>query len=127
MALAAAKKAVQKPAPKADKAYVFAWEGTDRKGNRVKGETRSSSVTLVRAELRRQGVNPTKVNKKAGSLFGGGKKKITSSDIAVFSRQLATMMAAGVPEAQIDMVKPIVTTGGGDLAEARRVEVAIRP
>jgi len=99
MALAAAKKPASKPAPKPEKAYVFAWEGTDRRGGRVKGETRASNVTLVRAELRRQGVNPSKVKKKAQPLLGG-KKKIKSADIAIFSRQLATMMAAGVPLVQ---------------------------
>lgn len=103
MALAAAKKPgprpIAKPAPKPEKAYVFAWEGTDRRGGRVKGETRASNITLVRADLRRQGVNPTKVKKKAQPLFGG-RKKIKSADIAIFSRQLATMMAAGVPLVQ---------------------------
>ncbi len=94
MAVAAAQK------PKSEKAYVFAWEGMDRRGSRVKGETRASSITMVRAELRRQGVNATKVKKKARPLLGGGKKKIKTADIAVFSRQLATMMAAGVPLVQ---------------------------
>ena len=97
MALAAAKK--PKPKPTTEKAYVFVWEGTDRRGSRVKGESRASSITLVRADLRRQGVNPTRVKKKAQSLFGG-KKKIRNADIAVFSRQLATMMTAGVPLVQ---------------------------
>jgi type IV pilus assembly protein PilC len=90
--------ALQKP--KTEKAYVFAWEGVDRRGNRVKGDLRAASVALVRADLRRQGVNPTKVRKKAQPLFGGGKRKITSQDLTVFSRQLATMMSAGVPLVQ---------------------------
>jgi type IV pilus assembly protein PilC len=90
--------ALQKP--KAEKAYVFQWEGVDRRGNRVKGDLRAGSVALVRADLRRQGVNPTKVRKKAQPLFGGGKRKITSQDLTVFSRQLATMMTAGVPLVQ---------------------------
>jgi type IV pilus assembly protein PilC len=90
--------ALQKP--KVEKAYVFAWEGVDRRGNRVKGDLRAASVALVRADLRRQGVNPTKVRKKAQPLFGGGKRKITSQDLTVFSRQLATMMSAGVPLVQ---------------------------
>lgn len=79
---------------------VFQWEGTDTKGNRVKGESRGASPALVKAELRRQGVNPLKVKKKAVSLFGKRKKKITARDIAIFSRQLATMMASGVPLVQ---------------------------
>ncbi len=80
---------------------LFVWEGTDKRGAKVKGETRSSTIALVKAELRRQGINPTKVRKKAQSLFGGKrKKKITASDIAVLSRQMATMMASGVPLVQ---------------------------
>ena len=79
---------------------VFQWEGTDTKGNRVKGETRGTSPALVKAELRRQGVNPLKVKKKAVALFGKRKKKITAKDISIFSRQLATMMSSGVPLVQ---------------------------
>ena len=91
-------KAAQKPKP--EKASVFAWQGMDRGGKKVSGETRASNLTKVRAELRRQGVLPTKVRKKAQPLFSGGKKKIRPTDIAVFSRQLSTMMAAGVPLVQ---------------------------
>ena len=91
-----------KPGQKAkpDKAHVFAWEGTDRKGNRISGETRASNTATVRAELRRQGVNPLKVKKKASVLLTSRKKKITAGDIAVFSRQMATMLTAGVPVVQ---------------------------
>ncbi|MGB5833323.1 MAG: type II secretion system F family protein [Thiohalocapsa sp.] len=96
MAVIAAKKAK----PKAEQANVFVWEGVDRRGNRVKGDLRAASVALVRADLRRQGVNPLKVRKKAKPLFGARKRKITNNDIAVFSRQLATMMSAGVPLVQ---------------------------
>jgi len=89
-------------AQKAEKPLVFAWEGTDKRGNRVKGESRSSNLALVRADLRRQGINPIKVKRKSEGLFGMGsrKKKITAGDIAVFARQLATMMSAGVPLVQ---------------------------
>ena len=52
------------PKPKAEKAYVYTWKGTDRKGNRVSGETRAPNTAMVRAELRRQGVNPSKIRKK---------------------------------------------------------------
>ena len=102
MALAATQKpkTVAKPLPPIEKSHVFAWEGLDRKGNRVKGETRASNLTVVRADLRRQGVSPTKVRKRADALFTLGKKAIKSADISVFSRQLATMMAAGVPLVQ---------------------------
>jgi type IV pilus assembly protein PilC len=100
MAVAAAQRPKAQPKPKQEKALVYAWEGVDRRGNRVKGQTRASDVTVVRAELRRQGVNPLKVKKKAQPLLGTRKKKIKPGDIAVFSRQLATMMAAGVPLVQ---------------------------
>ncbi|MCP5408162.1 MAG: type II secretion system F family protein [Chromatiaceae bacterium] len=86
-------------APKAEKANVFAWEGSDRRGKRIKGETRAASMALVRADLRRQGINPIKVTKKS-TLFKSRKKKIRPGDIAVFSRQLATMMSSGVPLVQ---------------------------
>lgn len=91
--------AVTKKAPKPEKAYVFSWEGADKHGKRVKGESRAASIALIRADLRRQGINPLKVKKKATSLFAT-KKKITPGDIAVFARQLSTMMDAGVPLVQ---------------------------
>jgi len=81
------------------KVYTFLWEGLDKKGNRISGETRGPGPALVKAELRRQGINPTKVKKKAASLFTT-KKKITPKDIAIFSRQMSTMMGSGVPLVQ---------------------------
>jgi type IV pilus assembly protein PilC len=85
----------------ANKSEAFVWEGTNKQGKRVKGEASGSNVALIKADLRRQGITPLKVKKKPKSLFGGAKKKkITTKDIAVFSRQLATMMAAGVPLVQ---------------------------
>ncbi len=83
-------------AEKALKTSVFAWEGTDRKGGKVKGEIAGQSPALVKAQLRKQGINPLKVRKKAVSLFSAG-KKIKPMDIALFTRQMATMMKAGVP------------------------------
>ena len=88
------------PKRKPEKALVFAWEGTDRKGNRIKGESRAANIALARADLRRQGITPLKVKKKSSSIFTNRKQKITSKDIAIFSRQLATMMSAGVPMVQ---------------------------
>ena len=80
---------------------MFVWEGTDKSGKRVKGEMSGQSDALVKANLRRQGVNPLKVKKKPKSLFSKvGKSKITPKDITVFSRQLATMMSSGVPLVQ---------------------------
>lgn len=91
-------------AEKAIKHSLFLWEGSDRRGTRIKGESRSASPAMVKADLRRQGINPIKVRKKPRPLFGG-KKKITPKDIAIFSRQLATMIGAGVPLVQgLDIV-----------------------
>jgi type IV pilus assembly protein PilC len=83
-------------AVKAIKTSTFAWEGTDKKGSRVKGEASGQTPALVKAQLRRQGINPLKVRKKSASLFSAG-KKIKPMDIALFARQMATMMKAGVP------------------------------
>lgn len=77
---------------------VFVWEGTDRQGRKSKGEISGASQQAARAELRRQGINATKVKKKAqGFSIGGGIKPV---DIALFTRQMATMMRAGVPLVQ---------------------------
>ena len=78
----------------------FTWEGTNKDGKTIKGETTAASIDLVKADLRRQGIVPKKVKKKAAPLFGSKQKKITTGDIAIFSRQLATMMRAGVPLVQ---------------------------
>jgi len=78
---------------------VFAWEGTDKKGKKVKGETQASSVAFVNATLRRQGINPLKVQKRKKSLLNK-KKKITPKDVSIFTRQLATMLVAGIPIVQ---------------------------
>ncbi len=88
-------------AQKAAKVPTFVWEGTDKRGEKVKGETQASNVTMMKAELRRQGIQPRAVRKKSAlASLGRGRKKITAGDIAVFSRQLATMMNAGVPLVQ---------------------------
>ncbi len=82
---------------------TFVWEGVDRKGLKKKGEIVANNLVLAKADLRRQGVNPTKVKRKARDLFGSGSpkgKKIQPRDIAIFSRQLATMMSSGVPLVQ---------------------------
>lgn len=85
----------------AAKSVMFVWEGTDKQGKRVKGEMSGQSDALIKAMLRRQGINPQKVRKKPKPLFGGGgKRKITPKDITIFSRQLATMMSSGVPLVQ---------------------------
>ncbi|WCX48128.1 type II secretion system F family protein [Pseudomonas aeruginosa] len=83
-------------ADKALKTSVFIWEGTDKKGSKVKGELTGQNPMLVKAQLRKQGINPLKVRKKGITLFGA-EKKIKPMDIALFTRQMATMMGAGVP------------------------------
>ena len=80
------------------KEHTFLWEGTDRKGARVKGESVGPSESMIKMQLRRQGVNPIRVSKKL-QLFKT-KKRIASGDIAIFARQMATMMSAGVPLVQ---------------------------
>ncbi len=79
----------------------FSWEGKNKDGKMIKGEISASSLDMAKAELRKQGIVPKKLKKKSAGLFGGGKgKPITSADISVFSRQMATMMKAGVPLVQ---------------------------
>ncbi|WP_290782484.1 type II secretion system F family protein [Arenimonas sp.] len=78
----------------------FTWEGTDKRGVKMKGETTSKNANLLRAELRKQGINPTVVRAKSKPLFGSSGKAITPQDIAVFARQIATMLQAGVPMVQ---------------------------
>ena len=100
--MATATQAQTKTAKKSSipKQQTFSWEGVDKKGNKVKGELPGQNVTLIKAELRKQGIVANKVKKKATSLLGPKKKKITPMDVAVFTRQLATMMKAGVPLVQ---------------------------
>jgi len=102
--MATAAQAQAKPAKNtkkvASKVQTFTWEGMDRKGNKVKGEIPGQNITLVKAELRKQGIVANKVKKKATSMLGPRKKKISPLDIALFTRQLATMMKAGVPLVQ---------------------------
>ncbi|HEY7642920.1 MAG TPA: type II secretion system F family protein [Steroidobacteraceae bacterium] len=76
----------------------FIWEGTDKKGKRIKGKMLGVSEAAVKADLRRQGVLAKRVRKEV-QLFKSG-KKITSEDIALFARQLATMLQSGIPMVQ---------------------------
>jgi type IV pilus assembly protein PilC len=75
----------------------FIWEGKDRRGQKVTGRRMAVNEQALRTELRRQGISATKLRKQGGTARGG---KVTPSDIAVFSRQLATMLAAGIPLVQ---------------------------
>src|SRR5689334_5396591 len=76
----------------------FAWEGRDKRGARVKGKSLAPDEAVLRAELRRQGIAPSRIRKQSSSFKSGGRVK--PQDIAVFSRQLATMLAAGIPLVQ---------------------------
>lgn len=79
------------------KSNIYTWQGIDRKGNKTQGEISSASAAMAKAMLRKQGVTPKRVAKKGKPLLQGGGKAIKPMDIAIFTRQLATMMKAGVP------------------------------
>lgn len=118
-------------------AEVFVYKGVDRRGNKVEGELKSSSSALAKAQLTKQGIRANSVRKKPKPLFGSGKKKIKPMDIALFTRQMATMMKAGVPlvqsfdivadgsdnaslSAMIKEVKEDVAAGGGFATALRK-------
>lgn len=79
---------------------TFTWIGIDKRGTRIKGEQISKNASLVKADLRKNGINPQSVKPKGKPLFGKTGSSIKGRDIAIFSRQLATMMGAGVPMVQ---------------------------
>jgi type IV pilus assembly protein PilC len=87
---------------------IFVWEGTDKRGIKMKGEQPAKNANLVRAELRRQGITPQVVKVKGKPFLGGAGKRVTPKDIAFFSRQIATMMKSGVP-----IVTSLEIMGGG--------------
>ncbi|KAB7763730.1 type II secretion system F family protein [Xanthomonas sp. LMG 12461] len=97
--MSATRSAVKKePVARAASQQVpFVWEGTDKRGIKMKGEQTAKSANLLRAELRRQGITPSLVKPKPKPLFGANGRKIGAKDIAFFSRQMATMMKSGVP------------------------------
>jgi type IV pilus assembly protein PilC len=102
------------------KQMPFTWEGTDGRGNRVKGKTIAASEAAVRSELRRQGVVPVRIKKQSALFQKRG--KITAEDIAIFSRQLATMMSAGIP-----LVQAFEIVGSGhDNPAMQRLIMAIK-
>ncbi len=79
---------------------TFSWEGMDKSGSRIKDNISARTESLARAELRRQGFKVIRIKKKSNALLSFGNKKITTKEIAIFSRQLATMLSAGVPLVQ---------------------------
>jgi len=92
--MAKAKTKESKPLP------TFIWTGVDAKGNKKTGEIVGPNSATVKAQLRQQKINVTKVKPKPKPLFSAKKKPITPADIAIFSRQMATMMSSGVPLVQ---------------------------
>ena len=90
------------------KQATYVWHGKDSKGRVTKGELPGNSIALVKGQLRKQGINPTKVKKKGKDLFAPSKPKIKPMDVAIFTRQLATMMKAGIP-----LVQSFEIVGGG--------------
>ena len=79
---------------------MYDWIALDKRGKRMKGEMPAKNASLVKAELRRQGMNPQTVREKSKPLFGASGSKVKPRDVAIFSRQIATMMASGVPMVQ---------------------------
>lgn len=96
----------KKNTPKVKPLDVFIWHGVNRKGKKINGELSASNIIELKAQLRKQGITPSRVKKKAKPLFGlSGDKAITPADIALISRQIATMLGAGVPLVQtIEMI-----------------------
>src|SRR5260221_11439398 len=92
------------------KQFNYSWTGKDKAGKVVRGEVRAGGESIVAANLRRQGIQVTKVKKV--STRGG--KKITQKDLTIFTRQLAVMMKAGVP-----LVEALDSVGGGHANQAR--------
>lgn len=86
----------------------FVWEGTDKRGVKMKGEQLAKNANMLKADLRRQGITPKVVKAKAKPLFGQAGKPVSAKDIAFFSRQMATMMKSGVP-----IVSSLEIIGGG--------------
>ncbi|MCE7031186.1 type II secretion system F family protein [Lysobacter sp. GX 14042] len=85
------------PVRRAEPMNMFVWEGTDKRGVLMKGEQAAKNANFIRAELRKQGITPKVVKPKPKPLFASSGRRVTPLDIAIFSRQIATMMKAGVP------------------------------
>ena len=103
--------------PKTDS--VYAWEGRDKRGQRVKGTTTAADETSLRADLRRQGIAPSRVRKQRQSMKGG---RVRPADIAIFSRQLSTMLISGIPMVQAFEI----VAGGVDKPSVRNLILAIK-
>lgn len=93
-------KTAGKPAPRESPLSEFVWVATDKRGKTLKGEMSAKSANFVKAELRKQGMNPGAIKPKPKPLFGSSGKTVSGQEITFFSRQMATMMASGVPMVQ---------------------------
>ncbi len=115
---------------------VFIWEGTDKSGKKAKGEISSVNPAIAKAELRRQGINARRVRKKGKGFSLGGGGSVKPADIALFTRQMATMMRAGVPLVQAfeivadgldkPKVQELVRTVRNDVSSGNSFASAIR-
>mgnify|MGYP003385101892 FL=1 len=106
MAITTTKKSAKDKA-KIKEQDIFVWQGVNRKGKKINGELPAKSIIELKAQLRKQGITPSRVKKKAKPLFGigSGDKEIIPADIAVITRQISTMLGAGVPLVQtIEMI-----------------------
>jgi type IV pilus assembly protein PilC len=102
------------------KEIQFIWEGKDKRGHKIRGKALAANEATLRADLRRQGVAATRVKTQGRGIGGGG--KVSNEDIAVFSRQLATMMSAGIP-----MVQAFEIIGNGhEKPSMQRLVLAIK-
>lgn len=120
----------------ASKTIIYTYKGLDKKGNKVDGELPGTSIALVKAQLAKQGIRPKIIRKKTKPLFGSGGKKINPLDIAMFTRQMATMIKAGVPLVQsFDIVadgmdnktmKDLIVSIRTDVAAGSGFAVALR-
>jgi len=102
MAAATAKNVKSIGAQRAEisKLTTYDWVALDKRGKRMKGDMSAKNASLVKAELRRQGMNPQTVKERGKPLFGASGSSVKPRDVAIFSRQIATMMASGVPMVQ---------------------------
>lgn len=116
----AAKPAVKKP--KVKEPDIFLWEFKNPKGQMVRGEVKAQTLSDAKAQIRKLGYTNPKIKKKPKPLFGGAGKAIKPADIAVFTRQLATMMKAGVPLVQsFDLV-----ADGLENANMKKIVIGVR-
>lgn len=122
-------------AAKEAKVVTFTWQGKDKSGNNSKGKIEAENIAFAKAMLRKQGIMPAKVAKERKSAFGAKSKKIVPLDIAFFTRQLATMMKAGVPLIQAfeivaggvekDDLKKLILDIKGDVASGTNFAKAL--